>query len=285
MAKFLNPDKLIKEIEDLFEDAEEYLFIVSPFIKLDKKLKQILEPKKSDSNFQVVLLYGKNESNHNQSLGNDDLSFFKEFKNVDIYYHPDLHAKYYANDFRSIVTSLNLLAFSIANNIEVGVLFERKGRFSVVSDNKEDDKSFTYFENVLKESEHIFGKHLEQEKSVFGLRKSDGISVVEVDQTNRTHSTQNRQSQPSQQSSIISRKGFCIRTGVSIPYDLNKPFSKEAYHTWATFGNPDYPERFCHFSGNQSNGETSFAFPFLEKFEKEAIEIHKQIHERPNLRR
>lgn len=78
MAKFLNPDKLIKEIEDLFEEAEELIFIVSPFIKLDKELKQILHPKKDDSNFQVVLLYGKNENNHNQSLGVDDLSFFKE---------------------------------------------------------------------------------------------------------------------------------------------------------------------------------------------------------------
>jgi hypothetical protein len=41
MAKFLNPDKLVKEIEDLFEEAEELIFIVSPFIKLDRELKQI----------------------------------------------------------------------------------------------------------------------------------------------------------------------------------------------------------------------------------------------------
>lgn len=52
MAKFLNPDKLVKEIEDLFEEAEELIFIVSPFIKLDRELKQILQAKKDDSNFQ-----------------------------------------------------------------------------------------------------------------------------------------------------------------------------------------------------------------------------------------
>lgn len=275
MAKFLNPDKLIKEIEDLFDEAEELIFIVSPFIKLDKELKQILHSKKEDSNFQVVLLYGKNENNHNQSLGVDDLSFFKEFKNVEIFYHPDLHAKYYANEFRSIVTSLNLHAYSIANNIEVGVLFERKSRFSGGSDNKEDDKSFKFFEDVIQDSQCIFSKHSEQKRSFFGLVKGDTKTVVEVDQTNFTHSVRNSQKETK---SSVQKNGFCIRTGVTIPYDLNRPLSREAYYIWADFSNPDYPEKYCHFSGEKSKGETSFAFPFLEKYEREAIANHDKLH-------
>ncbi len=275
MAKFLNPDKLIKEIEDLFEEAEELIFIVSPFIKLDKELKQILNAKKDDLNFQVVLLYGKNENNHNQSLGSDDLNFFKEFKNVDIFYHPDLHAKYYANEFRSIVTSLNLHAYSIANNIEVGVLFERKSRFGGIGDNKADDKSFNFFQNVIENSQPIYSKHAEQKRSFFGLVKGETKTIVEVDNTRFTHSEGNSHTVSKQS---IKRFGFCIRTGVSIPYDLNKPFSKEAFYSWANFSNPNYPEKFCHFSGERSNGQTCFAVPFLSKYEREAIANHDLIH-------
>lgn len=273
MAKFLKPDKLIKEIVDLFDDAEELIFIVSPFIKLDKELKQILNTKKNNPNFQVVLCYGKNENNHGQSLGQDDLNFFKDFSNVDIFYHSDLHAKYYANEFRSIVTSLNLHTYSIANNIEVGVLFERSSRLVVGSDNREDDNSFKFFNEVIMNAECIFSKQTEQKRSFFGLIKGNQKTVIEIDQTAKTHSTNDKQNSVS---SI--QKGFCIRTGVEIPYDLNKPFCKEAYYTWASFGNPQYPEKFCHFSGEKSNGQTTFKIPFLNKYEREAIKLHNKLH-------
>lgn len=273
MAKFLKPDRLIKEIDVLFEEAEELIVIVSPFIKLDIQLKNILKSKRNDPNFQIVLLYGKNESNHNQSIGLDDVNFFKSFLNVHIFYHSNLHAKYYANEFKSIVTSLNLHSYSIANNIEVGVMFERRSRLSNGSDIKEDDKAFYFFEEVIEGSECIFSKQTEQKRSFFGLIKGNQKTVIDIDQTAKTHSTNNNQNSVSRV-----KKGFCIRTGVEIPYDLNKPFCKEAYYTWASFGNPDYPEKFCHFSGEKSNGQTSFKIPFLDKYGRDAIKLHNMLH-------
>lgn len=285
MAKFLNPDKLIKEIEDLFEEAEELIFIVSPFIKLDRELKQILQAKKDDSNFQVVLLYGKNETNHNQSLGSDDLAFFKEFKNVDIFYHPDLHAKYYANELKSIVTSLNLHAYSIANNIEVGVLFERRGRFSGNGDNKEDDKSFNFFMEVCENSKCIFSKHSEQKRSFFGLIKGDVQTVVEVDETFKTHSIKLNDTKQHTFQSKNKQTGFCIRLGVEIPFDINRPLSKKGYDSWSLHMNYDYAEPFCHYSGEKSYGKTSFSKPVLYAHYKKATELQLKIHEHHKTRR
>lgn len=57
--------------------------------------------------------------------------------------------------------------------------------------------------------------------------------------------------------------GYCIRTGVEIPFDLKKPMSYNAYRTWAEFENPDYPENFCHKTGKPSNGKTSMRRPIL----------------------
>ena len=67
--------------------------------------------------------------------------------------------------------------------------------------------------------------------------------------------------------------GFCIRTGVSIPFNVEKPMSYEAFKTWSRFGDPEYPEKFCHFSGEPSNGDTCVNRPILRKNWKRAKEI------------
>lgn len=36
------------------------------------------------------------------------------------------------------------------------------------------------------------------------------------------------------------------------------------------FKNPDFPEKYCHFSGEESNGETSVNRPILNKNWKKA---------------
>jgi hypothetical protein len=56
-----------------------------------------------------------------------------------------------------------------------------------------------------------------------------------------------------------------IRTGIEIPFNIEKPLSYDAYKKWSEFGDPDYPEKFCHFSGEKSNGETSVSRPILKK--------------------
>lgn len=60
-------------------------------------------------------------------------------------------------------------------------------------------------------------------------------------------------------------EGFWIRTGKRIPLNHERPFSEEAYQSWANWGNPDYAEQFCHFSGEPSYGQTSMKLPVLQK--------------------
>jgi hypothetical protein len=62
-----------------------------------------------------------------------------------------------------------------------------------------------------------------------------------------------------------SRLGYCIRTGTKIPFDIKKPYCAEAYKSWLKFGKLNYTEKFCHYSGEPSNGETSMARPVLKK--------------------
>lgn len=57
--------------------------------------------------------------------------------------------------------------------------------------------------------------------------------------------------------------GYCIRTGKPIPFNLNKPMSKEAYDSWCRYKNPDYKEKYCHQTGKESFGKTSMKNPVL----------------------
>jgi hypothetical protein len=57
--------------------------------------------------------------------------------------------------------------------------------------------------------------------------------------------------------------GFCIRTGERIPFNPKRPLSEKAYKSWVQFGNPDYPEKYCHLTGKSSNGKTSVNRPIL----------------------
>lgn len=60
--------------------------------------------------------------------------------------------------------------------------------------------------------------------------------------------------------------GYCIRTGEPIPFNPERPFSYAAYKSWASFGNEDYPERYCHKTGQPSLGRTSMRQPILTRF-------------------
>ncbi|WP_230383655.1 hypothetical protein [Pedobacter endophyticus] len=71
------------------------------------------------------------------------------------------------------------------------------------------------------------------------------------------------------------QSGFCIRTGIQIPFNVEKPMSYDAFKSWNKFGDPEYAEKYCHFSGETSHGETSASRPILKKNWKKAKEIFK----------
>jgi PLD-like domain len=120
-VEFLFDNQLIAAVEKLIRDAKKSLLLVSPYIDLDARIIDALNEKKEIPDFELDILFGKNENNYSKSIKKDSLELFKKFPNVEIRYNERLHAKFYQNDFEFIMTSLNLYDYSLANNIEVGV--------------------------------------------------------------------------------------------------------------------------------------------------------------------
>ena len=196
MAQFLKPTDLIKELKILFSEAEFELTLVSPYIKLHDEIKNILKKKMNDPEFHLFVVFGKNEDDLSKSLSNNDFDFFKQFQNVEIRYVENLHAKYYANESKSIITSLNLHSFSIKNNIEVGVLFEQKMGARVLNfiseslakDSNADNEAYAYFTEVIDKSVVHFEKTAKMKSSWFGLVKKQDGNIIEVDNSSKIYS-------------------------------------------------------------------------------------------------
>lgn len=270
MPNFLDHTNIKKELLNLFKEAEEVLFLVSPYIQLSEEMKRALSRKKNDIDFQIVVLFGKNEHNLSKSLSRDDMEFFKQFQNVQIFYNADLHAKYYGNETKSIVTSLNLHQFSVKNNIEIGIMLERK-LLSFNGDKQLDSQIFDYINEVVENSELVYDHSTNQKSSFFGLFKGKKKRHVEYDATDIVYQNQ-------EPKNTVKRTGFCIRTGVQIPFNIKAPFSKPAFESWSKWKNKDFKEKFCHFSGEVSNGETNFSRPVLAKNYAAAMRLQKELH-------
>jgi len=120
-VEFLFDNDLIAEVTKLIRNAQKHLLIVSPFIDMDARIIDALNEKRELPNFELLVLFGKNENNYYKSIKRNSLEYLKQFPKVEIRYNERLHAKFYQNDFEYIMTSLNLYDYSLANNIEVGV--------------------------------------------------------------------------------------------------------------------------------------------------------------------
>lgn len=201
-----------------------------------------------------------------------------------------LHAKYYSNENEALLTSLNLLGKSMINNIEYGITFPK----SLLTLEKIYEESVSYTQEVVKTYPCIFVKRPVYKKVNLGLSKKYLESKVLYDVTDDLHFNRrfkekfykDFETELSDTNTKISREeyekapeskrtnqylnkkyseyGYCIRTGVKIPFNPNKPLCYEAYLAWAEWRNENYKENYCHRTGAPSNGKTSMANPILE---------------------
>jgi len=283
MAKFVKGNGLNAAIESIFDEAELQLTIISPFIKLHKRFIDSLKSKNDNPKLEVNLVFGKNESNKSKSLSLQDFEFFKQFANVKIYYEPRLHAKYYANQDTAVLSSMNLYEYSQNNNIEFGIVTQREMGLDRLREKvmgfELDNDAWKYFNSVVDSSELVYHNEPVYESSMLGLSKKYIRSEVRVDllteELSKAKKVQKvkpktpaefKSSKPLQ----ASQKGYCIRTREPVPFDVTKPYTDKAFQSWIRYKNDDFNEKYCHFSGEPSEGRTTMAKPILGKHWKAA---------------
>lgn len=118
MAKFLNTSATNYFLEELIKDAKDRLILISPFLKLNDRIKELIADK-NRLKIDVRMVYGKSE------LRPEEIGWLNDLTYVRTSFCNNLHAKCYINEELCIITSLNLYEFSQVNNNEMGVLIRR----------------------------------------------------------------------------------------------------------------------------------------------------------------
>lgn len=118
MAKFLNTSATNYYLEELIKNASDRLILISPFLKLNDRIKELLEDK-NRLKIDVRIVYGKSE------LQPTEINWLNELSFIRTSFCKNLHAKCYINEKSCIITSLNLYEFSQVNNNEMGVHVSR----------------------------------------------------------------------------------------------------------------------------------------------------------------
>lgn len=214
MAKFLNTPGLSYHLEEMIKNTKDKIVLISPYLQFNDRIKEHLQ----NLNIQkkdIRIVYRENK------LHPDENNWLAQQVGVRTSICKNLHAKCYINENEAIITSMNLYEFSQLNNNEMGIY--------VSKDNDGD---------LYKE---IYG----EVQRLLTISEEIRVTVQKVD----ANTKDKKDSKTNHNKNVKSQKstGYCIRTGVEIPFDLDKPLCFEAYKKWNEYGDPDYPEKFCHF--------------------------------------
>ncbi|MCG7222860.1 DNA repair protein [Acinetobacter sp. RIT698] len=131
MAKFLNTSGTNFFLEELIKNAKERLILISPYLRLNDRIKELLEDK-NRLKIDIRIIYGKSD------LHPDEIKWMQKLDYVRVSFCKNLHAKCYLNETSCIISSLNLYEFSQVNNNEMGILINKEDDTDVYKDAYEE---------------------------------------------------------------------------------------------------------------------------------------------------
>jgi len=157
MAKFLNTSATNYYLEELIKNASDRLILISPFLKLNDRIKELLEDK-NRLKIDVRIVYGKSE------LQPMEISWLNELSFIRTSFCKNLHAKCYINESSCIITSLNLYEFSQVNNNEMGVHVSREGDAEMYRDTYEEAQRIIRISDEIRVSMQKVEKSKQEEE-------------------------------------------------------------------------------------------------------------------------
>jgi phosphatidylserine/phosphatidylglycerophosphate/cardiolipin synthase-like enzyme len=146
MAKFLDTLGISNELGQIIKNAKEKLVIISPFLQISDRFKEMLEDQ-DRMRIYIDLIYRKSELQPQES------NWLKGLTSVRTRICKTLHAKCYLNESKALITSMNFYEFSQVNNEEMGIVV-----------NKDEDPQL--YEDISKEVQRLIRNNDEIKVSV-----------------------------------------------------------------------------------------------------------------------
>ncbi|GAA5555588.1 hypothetical protein Asch01_00278 [Acinetobacter schindleri] len=168
MAKFLNTSATNFFLEELIKSAKERLILISPYLRLNDRIKELLEDK-DRLKIDIRIVYGKSD------LHPEEIKWLQKLDYVRLSFCKNLHAKCYLNESECIISSLNLYEFSQVNNNEMGILVRKY----------EDD---IVFKEAYEEAQRIIRISEEVRISLDEVKNESVSKETEIDEKSNTFS-------------------------------------------------------------------------------------------------
>lgn len=222
-----NTEDVQHAISTLLRNAEQEAWLVSPYVTLDKlgwlnrAIRDALERK------VAVSMIVRDEGYKTREVERAAKELVE--LGLDLRCVPNLHAKVYWTEKSAILTSLNLLASSMNNSIEVGV---------VVGTGPLHDQVRRFIDTqVIRYSGETPTQRKERERTEAAARRAE-----EKEERQRAKDEKRIKE-------LTAQRGHCIRCATPVLYDLNKPYCQKDYTSWSRFANRDYVDKVCHGCG------------------------------------
>ena len=236
MAEFLTTTGVSDRLEQIINRAKVEIFIISPYLKINDRLKGYLKDKDL-MKINIHVVYGKNELQPAESTWLQNLNF------THTHFLKNLHAKCYLNEEQALITSMNLYEFSQQNNEEMGILVSRENDPQLYQEIREAAMK------LVRQGEEVKlivnPVSTPAEAPTFSEATSSSIQKSQASSSRKRKTATPTLERPS--------TGSCIRCGDSMPEaNENRPFCAKDWRSWNRFKNDDYLEKFCHFCGTTS---------------------------------
>jgi len=218
MAKFLDTTGVSYFLQQLVDSADETLILISPFLKINDRLRQSLEDK-DRMKIDIRVIYGKNE------LAPKEIDWLRSLQFIRTSFCENLHAKCYLNEKEAILTSMNLYEFSQVNNEEMGIYVK-----------KEDDPE-------------LYGEIYTASRRL--IRISDEIRVSVEKVTKEKEIKTGKVKKGKSKGVVAGGKGFCIRCKKEIALNIKAPYCSGCFKIWQKYANTSYEEKYCHNCGEE----------------------------------
>lgn len=230
MAKFLTTTGVSYCLEEIIRNASERLVLISPFLRINERIRELLEDK-NRMKIDIRVIYGKNELHQKEN------DWLKSLTYIRTGFCKNLHAKCYLNNEQALLTSMNLYEFSQVNNNEMGIHVLREG------DPELYDEILSEAMRIVRISEDI------------DLSAAKTIGVKKNQRNTKDAKTPRQKTAKKQYSSRSTLKelesGFCIRCSESVAIDPGKPHCERCYRQWNRYKNNEYKEKHCHVCGSE----------------------------------
>lgn len=126
--QLIKPSEISSKIMTLIEESDEFVILVSPYVKISKWIKMVKKIETLKVRNIPFEFFIRDDKTNQTSV--DELNEL-EYKYTAI---PNLHCKLYINEKYAIVTSMNLLLSSEINSLEIGYMTETKAEYTELMD-------------------------------------------------------------------------------------------------------------------------------------------------------